>query len=73
MPSSADGNVSEKIKAEGVEVIAVEGGLEEAMREAVLHSVAVDGVFVDLEVEEGWEDIPDVCSSLPPGLRILET
>jgi diaminopropionate ammonia-lyase len=65
VPTSAPEGVGEGLRKEGVEVIPVEGGLEEAMREAVLHSVAVDGVFVDLEEVEGYEDIPGV-SLHPP-------
>lgn len=60
IPGDAEAWVSESVKQEGVEVIEVEGGLEDAMREGVLHSVATDGVFVDLEEVEGWEDIPRV-------------
>lgn len=58
VPHSVAGNVLEEVRAEGVEAIEVNGDLEDAMREAVLHSVAVDGVFVDLEEEEGYEDVP---------------
>jgi diaminopropionate ammonia-lyase len=62
VPESAI-EVREQVKEEGAEVIVVDGDLEDAMREAVLHAVATDGVFVDLEEEEGYEDIPRVSFS----------
>ncbi|KAL2069252.1 hypothetical protein VTL71DRAFT_15590 [Oculimacula yallundae] len=58
IPSNADEKVSEDVKREGAEAIVVEGGMEEAVREAWLHSVAVDGVMIAVEEEENYEDIP---------------
>ncbi|KAH7409570.1 diaminopropionate ammonia-lyase family protein [Cadophora sp. MPI-SDFR-AT-0126] len=59
IPSDADEKVGEKVRGEGAEAIVVEGGdMEEAVREAWLHSVAVDGVLVDVEEDENYEDIP---------------
>jgi len=60
IPSDVDGGVAEKVRQEGAEAIIVEGTMEEAVREAWLHSVAVDGVLVDVEEDENYEDIPRV-------------
>lgn len=61
IPSDADESVGQKVRNEGAEAIVVEGTMEEAVREAWLHSVAVDGVLVDIEEDENYEDIPRVC------------
>ncbi|PVH80127.1 tryptophan synthase beta subunit-like PLP-dependent enzyme, partial [Cadophora sp. DSE1049] len=58
IPGDADEIVKEKVRMEGAEAIVVQGGMEEAVREAWLHSVAVDGVLVDVEEDENYEDIP---------------
>ena len=60
IPSDADESVAERVRNEGAEAIVVEGRMEEAVREAWLHSVAVDGVLVDIEEDENYEDIPRV-------------
>jgi len=53
-------SVKESIKAEGAEVIVVQGDFETAVRESWLHSVSTDGVLVNIDAEENYEDIPRV-------------
>ncbi|KAK0110308.1 hypothetical protein ONS96_001926 [Cadophora gregata f. sp. sojae] len=66
IPSEADERVRvvESVRREGAEAIVVpgegQGGMDEAVREAWLHSVAVDGVMVGVEEDENYEDIPRV-------------
>ncbi|KAH7308739.1 diaminopropionate ammonia-lyase family protein [Rhexocercosporidium sp. MPI-PUGE-AT-0058] len=58
IPGDAEESVKGGVRREGAEAIVVDGGMEEAVREAWLHSVAVDGVLVDVEEDENYEDIP---------------
>ncbi|KAG4433487.1 hypothetical protein IFR05_011025 [Cadophora sp. M221] len=58
IPVDAEESVKEAVRKEGAEAIVVEGDFEETVREAWLHSVAVDGVLVDIEEDENYEDIP---------------
>ncbi len=60
IPASAEERVKQAVRNEGAEAIIVEGDFEEAVREAWLHSVAVDGVLVDIDEDENYEDIPRV-------------
>lgn len=60
IPGNVGERVGEWLRREGAEVIVVEGEMESAVREAWLHSVAVDGVMVGVEEEENYEDIPRV-------------
>lgn len=66
IPESADEVVRRGVKDEGAEVISVPGDLEDAMREACLHAVAVDGVLIDIEAVDNYEDVPkESCQSVP--------
>lgn len=65
IPVDAEESVKEAVRKEGAEAIVVEGDFEETVREAWLHSVAVDGVLVDIDEDENYEDIPRVCMSFP--------
>ncbi|CZT50933.1 uncharacterized protein RSE6_12007 [Rhynchosporium secalis] len=58
IPGDAREEVGEEVRREGAEAIIVVGGIEDAVREAWLHSVATDGVMVGMEEEENYEDIP---------------
>ncbi|KAL5317235.1 hypothetical protein ACEPPN_014330 [Leptodophora sp. 'Broadleaf-Isolate-01'] len=58
IPVDAEESVKEAVRKEGAEAIVVEGDFEETVREAWLHSVAVDGVLVDIDEDENYEDIP---------------
>lgn len=59
-----DEKIKAGIKAEGAEVIVVEGDFETAIREAWLHSVSTDGVLISLEAEENYEEFPAVRFTL---------
>ncbi|CZT12420.1 hypothetical protein WAI453_001782 [Rhynchosporium graminicola] len=58
IPGDAREEVGEEVRREGAEAIIVDGDIEDAVREAWLHSVATDGVMVGMEDEENYEDIP---------------
>jgi diaminopropionate ammonia-lyase len=60
IPEAATCDVKEGIKGEGAEVIEVPGDFEDAMREACLHAVAVDGVLIDIDEVENYVDVPRV-------------
>lgn len=55
-----DERVKDSIKSEGAEILVAPGDFEVAIREAWLHSVATDGVLVNIDAEENYEDIPKV-------------
>jgi diaminopropionate ammonia-lyase len=58
-----DEEVKEGIRVEGAEVIGIDGEMEVVIREAWLHAVAVDGVFVGIDAEENYEDFPKMADS----------
>lgn len=68
IPADAEELVKDNVRTEGAEAIVVQGEMEEAVREAWLHSVAVDGVMVSVEVEEEFVDFPRVRTLPSPPL-----
>lgn len=55
--------VKKGIRREGAEVIEIGGDMDVVVREAWLHAVAVDGVFVGIDAEENYEDFPKVSAA----------
>ena len=58
--SGLSADVKDGIRREGAEVIEIDGDMEVVVREAWLHAVAVDGVFVGIDAEENYREFPKV-------------
>ena len=65
IPEGAAEEVKWGVKEEGAEVLQVAGNFEDAMREACLHAVAVDGILIDIDEVENYEDVPRVTLLYP--------